>query len=101
MADEIHGPLPTTKGTEAEIINALNRRRAGLNPLALAIAERHLREGDRTVELAGERYEIKEPQWSVEQDVYGCEEGRNCQDVTPTERGQFEAIIANRLEDRG
>ncbi|WP_194894602.1 hypothetical protein [Catenulispora pinisilvae] len=100
MADEIHGALPTN-GTEAEIINALNRRRTGLNPLAVAIAERHVREGDRAVELAGERYEVRDAEWSVEQDVYGCEDGRSCQDVTPAERESFEAIIAERLKDRG
>ncbi|WP_194923288.1 hypothetical protein [Catenulispora pinisilvae] len=101
MTDEIHGLFPTTSGTEAEIINALNRRRTGLNPLAVAIAERHVREGDRAVELAGERYEIRDAEWSVEQDVYGCEDGRSCPDVTLIERERFEAIIANRLEDRG
>lgn len=101
MTDEMHGLFPTTSGTESEILDALNRRRTGLNPLAVAIAERRVREGDRAVELVGERYEVRDPEWSVEQDVYGCEDGRGCPDVTLTERERFEAIIANRLEDRG
>ena len=100
MTDETQGPVPTTKGTEAEIIEAFNQRRADLNPLAVAIAERHVRAGDRTVELAGRRYEVTDPEWSVEQDVYGCEHGRGCLNVTPAERASFEVIIAARKGDR-
>lgn len=98
MTDETHTPLPTMKGTEYEIISAFDQRRARLNPLAVAIAERHVREGDRTVELASERYEITDPEWSVVQDVYGCELGRGCQHITPAQRERFEAIIAARSD---
>jgi hypothetical protein len=101
MTDEVEDSLRTITGTEAEIITALNQRRSTLNPLAVAIAERHVRGGDRTVELAGERYEISDPAWSVEQDVYGCENGRGCLSATPAERERFDAIIAARLKDRG
>lgn len=97
MTDETHEPVPTTRGTEAEIISAIEQRRSRLNPLAVAIAQRHIREGHRTIDLAGERYEIRDAEWSVEQDVYGCEEGRDCSDVSPAERERFEAIIATRL----
>ena len=101
MTDEVHEPFPITAGTEAEIIEALDWCRTRLNPLAVAIAQRQVREGNRAVELAGERYEIRDPEWSLEQDVYGCEEGRGCPDVTEAERQRFEAIIAARLEDKG
>lgn len=101
MTDELDGALPVTRGTEAEILEALSWCRGRLNPLAVAIAERHVREGERTVELAGERYEIRDPEWSVEQDVYGCENGRRCQRVTPVQRQTFDAIIAARLADTG
>jgi len=58
MTDELHEPLPTTIGTEAETIDALDWCHVRLNPLAVAIAQRHVREGHRAVELAGVRYEI-------------------------------------------
>lgn len=87
------------RGTEAEIIAALNQRRGGCNPLAVAIAKRQVREGNRVVELAGERYEVIDPEWTIEQDVYGCEQGRKCQSVHPAQRERFEAMIAERLEN--
>jgi hypothetical protein len=43
------------------------------------------------------RFEVVQPVWSLEQDIYGCEHGRDCPDVTPEERARFEAMIAARL----
>ena len=101
MTEEAPEPIIVTVGTEAEIIEVLSWCRARLNPLAVAIAQRQVREGNRAVELDGERYEIRDPNWTLEQDIYGCEEGRGCPDVTAAERIRLEAIIAARLEDTG
>lgn len=96
MTDEVKGP--TTKGTEGEILTALwNMCFADIDSIAVTTAVRRIRQGYDVVELCGERYEVTGPEWTVEQDVYGCEHGRECQDVTPAEREVFEAMIAARL----
>jgi len=96
MTDEVKGP--TTKGTEGEILTSLwNMCFADMDSIAVTTAVRRIRQGYDVVELCGERYEVVDPDWTVEQDVYGCEHGRACQDVTPAEREVFEAMIAVRL----
>ncbi|WP_194904403.1 hypothetical protein [Catenulispora rubra] len=101
MTNEEHGSLPITRGTVPEIIQALSRHGVGLNPLTVATAKRRVLEGNRTVELEGQRFEVIEPEWDIVQDVYGCEDGRDCTSVTAEDRVRFEAIIAARLQAEG
>ena len=50
--------------------------------------------GDRFVQCVGERFEVLDPEWSVVQDVYGCERGRDCTDVSAQQRARFEIMLA-------
>jgi len=93
--------LPVTKGSDDEILGALWTL-AYAEPFAAYIddvyaALRHILEGGREAEAAGERFVVVEPEWTVEQDVFGCEKGRECCAVTEEQRQQCEALIAARL----
>jgi hypothetical protein len=97
--------LPVTRGTDGEILGALWTL-AYAEPFAAYIddvyaALLHILEGGREAEAAGERFVVVEPEWTVEQDVYGCEQGRACVNVLEEQRQRFEALIAARLARNG
>lgn len=98
MQDEAAVSLPVTEGTEDEILTALwslcYDTLRGVNSADVLDAIQHIQEGNRCVRVAGELFEVIEPKWSVEQDVFGCAKGRNCTDVTSAQREQFETMIA-------
>ena len=99
MSDEQPVAIPTTRGSEREIMTKLwELSLADMDPIQVATAVRSVQQGDRVVELCGERFEVVNPEWTVEQDVYGCADGRACPDVTAAQRVQLEAMIAARLE---
>src|ERR1051326_4520383 len=93
--------LPVTEGTDDEILAALWCLAYG-EPFAAYIddvyaALRHILDGGREAEVAGERFVVVDPDWSVEQDVFGCEKGRACANVLDEQRQRFEALIVARL----
>jgi hypothetical protein len=93
--------LPVTAGTDDEILAALWQLAYASPPGsyndAVYAAIRHIQEGGRAVQVPGERFVVAEPEWSIEQFVFGCEKGRECTDVTEEQQQQFKALIAARL----
>lgn len=99
MTDDAQGSLPTTVGSELEIMAKLwDLCLSDADPIAVAGAVERVQMGHRVFEAAGRRFEVVDPEWSIVQDVYGCEHGRDCTDVTAADRVAFEAMIAARLE---
>jgi hypothetical protein len=95
----------TIQGTDDEIISALwdlflYGRHAPLEYVVESIHEAliEIQEGNRAVTCWGQRYEVVEAPWTVEQDVYGCAHGRACTSVTDQEREVLEAMIGARLD---
>ena len=94
----------TVQGTEDEIISALwdlflYGRYAPLEYDAESIHEAiiEIQAGTRAINCWGQRFEVAEPTWTVEQDVYGCIHGRACTSVTEQERETIEEMIRTRI----
>ena len=105
MQNNIAICLPVTEGTEDEILAELRglcySTRRGVDTKAVLDAIEHIQGGDLCVQVAGEQFVVVEPEWSIEQDVFGCEKGRGCTDVTPAQRERLEALLVERLEAGG
>ena len=102
MSDEQPVSIPTTRGSEHEIMTELwHLSLTDMDPIQVATAVRSIQQGDRVVELCGERFEVVDPEWDIVQDVYGCERGRDCTDATAADRVRFEVMIAARTKVEG
>jgi hypothetical protein len=84
-------------GTSARLDLGRSLAASGVGLLTVEEASALIDGGEPVVAVDGRLYRVAEPEWSVEQDVYGCEDGRDCQDVTDEDRVVFEAMIAERL----
>lgn len=85
--------LPLFKGSEDEVLAKLwTLCYSGVDEAYAAVAQ--IQGGSRFAQCVGERFEVLDPERSVVQDVYGCEQGRDCTDATPAQRAAFEARIA-------
>lgn len=92
--DEVSVPL--FRGSEDEVLAklwTLCYSGADDNETYAAVAQ--ILDGSRFARCAGERFEVVAPEWSIVQDVYGCERGRDCTEPTPAQRTAFEARIAD------
>jgi hypothetical protein len=73
----------------------------GVGTDAVLDAIEHIQGGDRGVQVAGEQFVVKDPEWNIEQDVFGCEQGRDCTDITDEQRARFDALIVARMQAEG
>ena len=94
--------VPTMEGSEDQILAALwslcYDAMRGVDCGDVLDAIRHIQEGNRAVQVAGEQFVVTDPEWSVEQDFFGCEKGRGCTDVTDEQRVRFAVLIAARTQ---
>lgn len=99
MDEKTAGGTPAFQGTEHEVahkLRELHRRRA--DPVAVGLALQQVQEGYRHILCAGEEFEVLDREWSIVQDVYGCEDGRGCRAVSQRQRRCFEAMIRARVQ---
>jgi len=90
---------PVFRGTEREVRRQLRGLLGtGTETSAVDIAVRQVREGYRHITCAGERFEVVDQEWSIVQNVYGCEDGRGCRNVSKRQRRCFEATIRARIQ---
>lgn len=93
--DEIS--LPLFRGSEDEVLFKLWTicySYGGVGDEDVYAALAHILDGGRFVQCAGERFEVVEIEWSLIQDIYGCELGRDCTEITPDQRAACEVLIA-------
>ena len=97
MSHQIEGTSVAFRGSERQILDRLGVfRLRGIDPETVNVAVRQVKTGHAHIECAGERFEVAAPNWSIVQDVYGCDKGRDCRDVSKGQREGFEAIIRAR-----
>lgn len=92
------------RGSKAEVLESL--RSFFSDPLFIgdgehlgkvAVAMGDIRSGGWLANVNGFVFEVVDPAWTVEQDVYGCPEGRGCTDVPAELRPGLEAMVRARL----
>ncbi len=99
MNEQNTGVTPVFRGTEREVRRQLRGLLGeGTETRAVDLAVQQVREGYRHIACAGERFEVVDQEWSVVQDVYGCEDGRGCRNISKRQRRCFEATIRARLQ---
>lgn len=95
MTEQSGASMPVFRGSEDEVLAklwTLCYGSADNDAAYLAVAQ--IQGGNRSAHCDGQRFEVIDPELSIEQDVYGCERGRDCTGATPTQRAAFEAMIA-------
>lgn len=93
--DEIS--LPVFQGSEDEVLAKLWTicySYGGENDEEAYAALAQILGGGRFAQCVGERFEVVDPEWSIAQDVYGCEQERECPEATAEQRAAFDARIA-------
>ncbi|WP_194924148.1 hypothetical protein [Catenulispora pinisilvae] len=97
MNEQIEGASMAFRGSERQILERLDVfRLRGVHPETINAAVRQVKAGHSHIECAGERFDVAAPDWSIVQDVYGCDKGRDCLDVSKGQHEGFEAIIRAR-----
>ena len=99
MNEQNTSATPIFRGTEREVRRQLRGLLGkGAETSAVDLAVQHVREGHRHIACAGERFEVLDQDWSIVQDVYGCEDGRGCRNISKRQRRCFEATIRARIQ---
>ncbi|WP_370348516.1 hypothetical protein [Catenulispora sp. EB89] len=102
MSDQIERASAAFRGSERQILERLDAFRLhGIDPETVNAAVRQVKAGHSHIECAGERFEVAAPDWSIVQDVYGCDRGRDCRRVSQGQRDGFEAMIRARTNAAG